>query len=180
MVSLGAGRAGEPAKNRPAVVVSVDELNGDGDGDDTLIVVVPLSSSRAPSALRPEIPPGAGIDRQCRAICRAVRSLSRQRFLGHVGTLAPNRLVEIDHALSLILGLHSSAPPLRPGDRPQVREPADGVHIRKSVVDPDERRAIVASLRGALAGGPSLTAGLEAERRLEREREDRKVQGTAS
>jgi hypothetical protein len=37
-----------------------------------------------------------------------------------------------------------------------------------------ERRAIVANLRGALAGGPSLTAALELERRLEREREDRK------
>jgi AbrB family looped-hinge helix DNA binding protein len=69
---------------------------------------------------------------------------------------------------------------MKPGDRLQVREQADGVHIRKAVVDPGERRAIVASLRGALAGGPSLTAGLEGERRLEREREDRKAQGTAS
>jgi AbrB family looped-hinge helix DNA binding protein len=67
---------------------------------------------------------------------------------------------------------------LKPGDRLLVREEADGVHIRKAVAGPEERRAILASLRGALAGGPSLTAGLEAERRLEREREDRKVQGT--
>ena len=67
---------------------------------------------------------------------------------------------------------------LKPGDRLLVREEADGVHIRKAVADADERRAVVASLRGALAGGPSLTAALEAERRLEREREDRKYQGT--
>jgi AbrB family looped-hinge helix DNA binding protein len=67
---------------------------------------------------------------------------------------------------------------LKPGDRLLVREEADGVHIRKAVVGPAERRAIVASLRGALAGGPSLTAGLEAERRLEREREDRAPRGT--
>lgn len=62
---------------------------------------------------------------------------------------------------------------LKPGDRLLVREAQDGVHIRKAVVDATERRAILASLRGALASAPSLTAGLEAERRLEREREDR-------
>jgi AbrB family looped-hinge helix DNA binding protein len=62
---------------------------------------------------------------------------------------------------------------LKPGDRLQVREEQDGVHIRKVVIGPGERKAIVASLRGALAGGPSLTAALESERRLERKREDR-------
>jgi AbrB family looped-hinge helix DNA binding protein len=62
---------------------------------------------------------------------------------------------------------------LKPGDRLQVRQEDDGVHIRKAFVGPAERRAIVANLRGALAGGPSLTAALESERRLEREREDR-------
>jgi hypothetical protein len=38
--------------------------------------------------------------------------------------------------------------------------------------DEDERRAIVANLRGALGGGRNLTKALEEERRLERERED--------
>jgi AbrB family looped-hinge helix DNA binding protein len=67
---------------------------------------------------------------------------------------------------------------LEPGDRVLVHEAEDEVRIRKAVAGPAERRAIVASLRGALAGGPSLTAGLEAERRLEREREDHEMQGT--
>lgn len=67
---------------------------------------------------------------------------------------------------------------LKPGDRLLVDEAEDEVRIRKAVTGDVERRAIVASLRGALAGGPSLTAGLEAERRLEREREDRKGTGT--
>jgi AbrB family looped-hinge helix DNA binding protein len=64
---------------------------------------------------------------------------------------------------------------LEPGDRLQVREEHDGVHIRKAFMGPADRKAIVANLRGALAGGPSLTAALESERRLEREREDRKL-----
>jgi AbrB family looped-hinge helix DNA binding protein len=67
---------------------------------------------------------------------------------------------------------------LQPGDRVLVHEAEDEVRIRKALTGAAERRAIVASLRGALAGGPSLTAGLEAERRLEREREDRESTGT--
>jgi AbrB family looped-hinge helix DNA binding protein len=67
---------------------------------------------------------------------------------------------------------------LQPGDRLLVHEAEDEVRIRKAFTDGAERRAIVASLRGALAGGPSLTAGLEAERRHERELEDRKSTGT--
>ena len=66
---------------------------------------------------------------------------------------------------------------LQPGDRLLVHEAQDEVRIRKAVTGPAERRAIVASLRGVLAGAPSLTAGLEAERRLEREREDGRIPG---
>jgi AbrB family looped-hinge helix DNA binding protein len=67
---------------------------------------------------------------------------------------------------------------LQPGDRLLVHEAEDEVRIRKAITGKAERRAIVASLRGALAGGPSLTAGLEAERRVGREREDHKSTGT--
>jgi mRNA interferase MazF len=107
LVSLGAGRDGEPGKNRPAVIVSVDHLNS-GIADE-LIVVVPLSGSRASSALRPEIPSGAGVDRPSRAICRGIRSISRRRLLRRVGMLAPDQLTEIERALSLILGLDGYA-----------------------------------------------------------------------
>jgi AbrB family looped-hinge helix DNA binding protein len=67
---------------------------------------------------------------------------------------------------------------LKPGDRLTVHEEQHEVRIRKALADPDERRAILSRLRGALAAGPSLTAGLEAERRLEREREDHRQEGS--
>jgi mRNA interferase MazF len=108
LVSLGAGREGEPAKNRPAVVVSVDEQNIGATSAD-LIVVVPLSSSRAPSPLRPDVPVSAGVDQPSRAICRAVRGLARARLLRRLGELAPESLAEIDRALSLILGVREDA-----------------------------------------------------------------------
>ncbi len=103
LVSLGAGRPGEPGKNRPAVVVSADELNT-GSAED-LVVVVPLSSSRSPSALRPEIMDVAGIDRPSRAICRGIRAVVRPRLLRKLGVLAPATFAEIERVLALILAL---------------------------------------------------------------------------
>ncbi|MEO9221635.1 MAG: type II toxin-antitoxin system PemK/MazF family toxin [Mycobacteriaceae bacterium] len=103
LVSLGAGRAGEPGKTRPAVIVSVDALSAGAAGE--LIVVVPLSSSLAPSALRVEIEPGAGTERASRAVCRAVRAVVRSRMMHPIGRGAPAELEQIDTALALILGL---------------------------------------------------------------------------
>jgi mRNA interferase MazF len=104
LVSLGAGRVGEPAKNRPAVVISADAQNIGATAAD-LIVVVPLSSSRAPSPLRPEIPASAGVDQTSRAICSAVRGLARPRLLRRLGELGPEPLAQVEWALSLVLGL---------------------------------------------------------------------------
>lgn len=107
LVALGAGRDGEPAKHRPAIVVSADELNANA-GRDDLVVVVPLSSSRAPSALRPEIPSGVGVERPSRAICRAVRSIPRTRLLQRTGELPPGLLADVDRALALVLALDAT------------------------------------------------------------------------
>lgn len=103
LVSLGAGRKGEPGKNRPAIVVSTDALlTGD---DDELIVVVPLSSSRAPSRLRPPVPPSAGLAAESAAIPRAIRAISRRRLLRRLGALEPATLLEVEQALATILFL---------------------------------------------------------------------------
>jgi mRNA interferase MazF len=103
LVSLGAARKGEPGKNRPAIVLSVDDLlTGD---DRELIVVVPLSSSRSPSMLRPPVPSATGIDADSAAICRAVRAVARRRFLRHLGTVDSGTLALIEDALATVLGL---------------------------------------------------------------------------
>ena len=70
-----------------------------------LIVVVPLSSSPAPSALRVEVAPDAGIDRPSRAVCRAVRSVVSSRFERQVGSVNDATMENIEAALALILGL---------------------------------------------------------------------------
>ena len=103
LVALGAGRAGEPGKTRPAVVVSDDELSTGAPGD--LIVVVPLSSSLAPSALRVDVAPIAGIDRPSRAVCRAVRGVVSSRFERQIGSVDEATMGQVEAALALILGL---------------------------------------------------------------------------
>ncbi len=66
---------------------------------------------------------------------------------------------------------------ISPGDQVTVAEKGDTIQIRKALSGPAEREAIVASLRGALAGAPSLTATLERDRRTEREHEERRRAG---
>jgi mRNA interferase MazF len=102
-VSFGAARAGEPGKNRPAVVVSVDRIIAGPSFEP--IVVVPLSSSSTPSVLRPEVRDVEGVDRLSHAMPRALRGVARSRLLRRLGTLPPEKLAEIERALALILGL---------------------------------------------------------------------------
>ncbi|CAN5850410.1 type II toxin-antitoxin system toxin endoribonuclease MazF7 [soil metagenome] len=109
LVALGAGRAGEPGKTRPAIVVSVDELSTDAPGE--LTVVVPLSSSLAPSALRIEIERAAGVEDASSAICRAVRAVVRSRLVRRIGSVSPANMEQVETALTLILGLERRAAP---------------------------------------------------------------------
>jgi mRNA interferase MazF len=107
LASLGAARKGEAGKTRPAIVVSVDEIVTGL--EDELIVVVPLSSSRAASPLRPEISPDEGTERASVAVCRGVRAVARKRLLRPVGVAQADTLREVEQALGMILGIESSA-----------------------------------------------------------------------
>lgn len=103
LVSLGAARKGEPGKNRPAIVLSVDEIVAGVEHE--LFVVVPVSSSRAPSALRPQVSAEEGIDGESTAICRGIRAVSRSRLLRPIGRARPETVREVEQALAMILGL---------------------------------------------------------------------------
>ncbi|HEX3040512.1 MAG TPA: type II toxin-antitoxin system PemK/MazF family toxin [Solirubrobacterales bacterium] len=103
LASLGAARKGEPGKNGPVVVFSVDGiLTGE---NHELIVIVPLSSSLPPSRLRPEISPETGIDKPSIVICRGIRGVARTRLLRRVGEVDDETMAEIERALGLVLAI---------------------------------------------------------------------------
>ncbi|MDX6632083.1 MAG: mRNA interferase MazF [Solirubrobacterales bacterium] len=106
VVSLGTGRPGEPGKNRPAIVMSVDDVRT-GAAED-LFVVIPLSSSYAPSALRPRVSPDEGIERPSAAICQGVRALARTRLLRRVGHATEQTVGQIEESLAALLGLEGA------------------------------------------------------------------------
>lgn len=106
LVSFGAARRGEPGKNRPAIVVSVDELLVGAEHE--LIAVVPLSSSLPRSALRPRVGPEAGIDADSVAIPRGVRGVARRRLLRRLGAVEPETMADLERSLGLVLGLDRS------------------------------------------------------------------------
>ena len=103
LVSLGNARPGEPGKYRPAVIISVDDILVDVPQE--LVVVVPLSSSRAPSALRPVVSPQEGVDTECVAVTRGIRAVARERLLRPIGEARPDTLRAIEEALAVVLGL---------------------------------------------------------------------------
>jgi mRNA interferase MazF len=103
LVALGAVRAGEPGEHRPAVIVSVDEILAGV--DDELVVVVPVSSSLASTALRPVVSPDDGVDTPSVAVCRSVRAVARSRLLERLGTLTPDTMRHVERALAMILGI---------------------------------------------------------------------------
>lgn len=107
LTSLGAARAGEPGKNRPAIVVSADRLVTGSAGEP--IVVVPVSSTLPGSALRPEVSDVEGVERPSRAICGAIRGVARSRLIRRLGALTPATLSDVEYALALTLDLDGRA-----------------------------------------------------------------------
>lgn len=103
LVALGAGRAGEPAKHRPAAVVSVDDILSGIESE--LVVVVPISRSRARSPLRPLITDTEGVEADSVAVCRAVRGITKSRLVRPLGKLKPDTMREIERALAMVLGI---------------------------------------------------------------------------
>ena len=102
LVAMGAARKGELGKNRPAVVVSQDRFLVGNQYDH--ITVVPLSASRPPKLLQPNIERGAGLERDSVAICDFPRACVPSRFLRYLGSVSDETLSAIVQARAIIEG----------------------------------------------------------------------------
>lgn len=76
--------------------------------EDELIIVVPVSSSRAWTPLRPNISLDEGVDADSVAVVRGLRAVSRARLVQRLGTVRPETLHDIEDALVLVLALRPS------------------------------------------------------------------------
>ena len=97
LVNLDPIIGSEVGKTRPAVVLQNDLANRSS----PTVTVIPLSSNVDrvfPFQVR--IPAGeGGLERESKALCEQIRTLSRDRLLQHLGALSPERLKEIRVAL---------------------------------------------------------------------------------
>lgn len=97
LVNLDPVIGSEVGKIRPVVVLQNDLANQSS----ATVTVIPISSKTErvfPFQVR--LPAGeGGLDREGKALCEQIRTLSRQRLVQRLGTLPPTRLEEIRRAL---------------------------------------------------------------------------------
>jgi mRNA interferase MazF len=97
-VSLDPVLGSEVGKTRPAVVIQNDLANRSS----PTVTVVPISSARADHVYPFQVLIAAGeggLERDSKALCEQIRTLSKTRLLERLGRLSPERLAEIRTAL---------------------------------------------------------------------------------
>ena len=103
MVALNPVVGHEQAGTRPALVVSVDELNH---GPAGLVTLLPITSTERDLASRVRIPAGeGGLDRTSFIKCEEVRTVSRDRLIRRLGRPDPKYLLQAMTHVRYFLGL---------------------------------------------------------------------------
>ena len=108
LVDLDPARAGEANKRRPAVLVSNDGANTTaaklGRG---VVTVVPITTNTDRVYPFQVLIPAheSGLDRDSKGQAEQVRSVSVDRVTDHIGTVAPELMLEVDEALRLHLAI---------------------------------------------------------------------------
>jgi mRNA interferase MazF len=97
LVNLDPVFGSEVGKTRPAVVLQNELANRSS----PTVTVVPISSRvNRVFPFQVAIPAGeGGLERESKALCEQIRTLSRERLLQRLGGLPPQRLTEIRAAL---------------------------------------------------------------------------------
>jgi mRNA interferase MazF len=93
----------EQGGRRPVLVVSVNSFNAGLSG---LAVVLPSTSRVRPLPLHvPVQPPEGGLCLPSAVLCDAVRSIDRNRLLGHWGAVSTSTMAQVEDRLRRLMGL---------------------------------------------------------------------------
>ncbi|MCL2317342.1 MAG: type II toxin-antitoxin system PemK/MazF family toxin [Actinomycetia bacterium] len=104
LVAFGAARHGEIGRTRPAVVLTIDDLQRGTLYDRITVVPFTTNPRQRPTQLQPLVPAGEGVDRDSVALCDAPRSFVPSRFVRHLGAVSDDTLSAIVQARALIEG----------------------------------------------------------------------------
>lgn len=103
MVDFGEPVGHEQGYRRPAVVISVDQLNR---SRAELAIVIPVTTTRRGLPSHIEIEPGdSGLSQTSYAKAEDIKSVSTRRLIRQLGAIPSDRLNRAEHALRLLLGL---------------------------------------------------------------------------
>ena len=105
LINLDPTNGAEIRKKRPAVIVSVDSI-----GVLPLRVIVPITEWKAHYREAPwmvHLNPDSenNLEKPSCADTFQVRSISHRRFINHLGKVNLDKMKEIEHALSKVLGI---------------------------------------------------------------------------
>jgi mRNA interferase MazF len=103
MVDLNPTRGREQSGMRPALVLSVNKFNH---GPADLVIVVPITKTKRSIPSHVLVPAGeAGLTFDSYIKCEDLRSISKDRFVRHMGDVAHSRIESVQRYVRVLLGL---------------------------------------------------------------------------
>jgi mRNA interferase MazF len=103
MVDLNPTRGREQSGMRPALVLSVNKFNH---GPADLVIVVPITKTKRSIPSHVTVPAGeAGLTFDSYIKCEDLRSISKDRFVRHMGDVAYSRIESVQRYVRVLLGL---------------------------------------------------------------------------
>lgn len=107
MVELAPRSGSEQSGRRPAIVISHDGFNQTVGWRS--IIVVPVSTSAAQGRRGLTAVPlpkrAGGLAEDSVALCHQITTLDRKKFVTHLGTLAPEHLLQVEQGIKAALDL---------------------------------------------------------------------------
>lgn len=107
IVDLRPGKGWEVSKKRPAIVISANQINSRS----PLVIILPISS-QIPAILGVEriLLPGnsTSLKKDSLILVHQIKAIDKSRLIKKIGTLAKDKLEEVEDSLNLVLGLEAS------------------------------------------------------------------------